>query len=285
MSYNFFPKEKEGLIRIDKLELLIGELVKPEKTIAIGGGALLFKPMEAIREIIRQKVKNLTVYTLIGDMDIDLLMGVNAITHLHSSYVGLPMIGMARNFRRVLEGDSNVKYHEWTELGMVRAFQAGALGTPYVLVRSFLGSDLVSLRDDFVEVEYNSKKYVRVPAINPDLAIVHAYAADPHGNVYCPEDRLLEDFITLPALCSKELLVTVEKLITEEEGRQMTNQILFSYLDVDYIAVTPNGAWPSGFPPFYPTDMSHLMEYSGMATVPETLELYLQEHVRQKEED
>ena len=272
----------EKMVVIGTVEDLVRQVITPNKKISFGGAALFLKPMEVVREIIRQGIKNLKVYTLIGDLDIDLLLAVRAISELHSSYVGLPMVGMAKHFRNALEKEQSVTFYEWTELSMVRAFQAGAIGTPAIMLRSLLGSDLVQLREDFEEVTYQGQKYIQVPAIVPDLAIVHAYAADENGNVYYPKHHALDEFSTLPAQCAKELFVTVEKLITNEEGRKLVQHgqsTMFSSIDTDYVAEAPKGAWPSGFPPFYAIDMGHIMTYSGMAQNPETFEMYLQEYI------
>lgn len=271
------------MTEIRDLSDIVSEIIKPGVKLAIGGAAMLMKPMEIIREIIRQGIKDFQVITLIGDLDIDLLSGVGAITEVHSSYIGLPMVGMANNFRRAIEKSKTLKYHEWTELSMVRAYQAGRMGVPFVPVRSLLGSDLVKIRPDFEEITYQERKFVQIPSIQPDIAIVHAYAADPHGNIYYPKYHILDEFSTLPALCAKTLFVTVEKVITEEEGREVSDRVMFSYLDVDYIAETPNGALPSGFPPLYAVDMGHYMAYSGSSRSTEGFQSYLANNVIHKE--
>lgn len=271
------------MTKIADLDEIVSEVIQPKKKIAIGGGAMLLKPMEVIREIIRQEIKDLHIITLIGDLDIDLLAGVGAVSELHSSYVGLPMIGMAGNFRRVIEKEKTLMYHEWSECGMIRAFQAGAIGLPNVAIRTILGSDLVKIRPDFEEITFKGKKYVQVPSIFPDIAIIHAYAADSNGNVYYPKNHILDGFSTLPALCSSQLFVTVEKMITSEEARQIPDRLMFSYLEVDYISEVPRGAWPSGFPPFYAVDMGHMMTYSGISRTPDGFRNYLEENVLKKE--
>ncbi len=262
---------------------LVDQIIISDIKIAIGGAAFFLKPMEIIREIIRQKKRNLKIITLIGDLDIDLLIGVKAIKELDSCYVGLPMIGMARNFRNAIEKDKDLLFREWSELSMVRAFQAGAMGVPFVTIRSLLGSDLVKVREDFHEIDYKGKKYIQIPALSPDLALIHAYAADVNGNIYYQEGHVLDEFSTLPALSSNKLFVTVEKFITEEEGRKINTQIMFSYLDVDYIAKAPNGAYPTGFPPIYSGDMGHIMTYSGMIMSSEGFQEYLNKNVLRKE--
>ena len=270
------------MTKIGNLADIVRETITPNTKLAIGGGAMFLKPMEAIREIIRQKIKDLIIYTLIGDFDIDLLIGVGAIKELHSCYVGLPMLGMAKNFRKSIEKDRNLIFHEWTELSMVRAFQAGALGLPVTHVRSILGTDFVTIRPDFKEVEIDNKKYVQIPSISPDIALIHAYAADTTGNIYYPKFHVLDDFSTLPALSSKELFVTVERIITPQEGRDLLSQgqsLMFSYLDVDYIVHAPRGAFPTGFPPEYAGDMGHLMTYSGMSTSTEGFNMYLEQFI------
>ncbi|MHA1972604.1 MAG: CoA transferase subunit A [Candidatus Hodarchaeales archaeon] len=271
-----------------ELSEIISRVIKPEISIAIGGGAMFTKPMEVVREIIRQKIKDLHVITLIGDMDIDLLVGAGLVRSLHASYVGLPMIGMARNFRRAIEKEHSLDFYEWTELSMVRAFQAGAMGVPKVAIRSLLGSDLVRVREDFKEVEIEGQKYIEIPALNPDLTIIHAYAADYNGNIFYPNYHVLDDFSLLPAFCSKKLLVSVEKMITNEEGRKIMESgqpSMFSYLEVDYVVVTPKGALPTGFPPLYAGELGEIMSYSGMAYSKEGFTSYLEEYVYKKSKE
>ncbi|MHA2341725.1 MAG: CoA-transferase [Candidatus Hodarchaeales archaeon] len=152
------------MVKIDTVSNIVNEIIKPSTKIAIGGGAMFLKPMEIVREIIRQKITDLHVVTLIGDLDVDLLIGVNAVSELDSCYIGLPMIGMAKNFRNAVE-QGNIIFNEWTEFSMVRALQAGAMGTPAIMLRSILGSDFVN-REDFKEVIYNDKPYIEVPAIS-----------------------------------------------------------------------------------------------------------------------
>ncbi|MHA1228076.1 MAG: CoA transferase subunit A [Candidatus Hodarchaeales archaeon] len=268
-----------------ELSEIISKAIKPGMSIAIGGGAMFTKPMEVVREIIRQKIKDLHIVTLIGDMDVDLLIGAGAVKSLHASYVGLPMIGMARNFRRAIEKDHSLDFYEWTELSMVRAFQAGAMGVPKVAIRSLLGSDLIKVRKDFNEIEVEGKKYVEIPALNPDLAIVHAYAADNNGNIFYPKYHVLDDFSLLPAFCSKQLLVSVEKKITNQEGRELIEKgqpAMFSYLEVDYVIEAPKGALPTGFPPMYAGELGEIMTYSGMAYSEDGFNTYLEEYVYDK---
>ncbi|MFW9996428.1 MAG: CoA transferase subunit A [Candidatus Odinarchaeota archaeon] len=263
---------------------IVTDIIKPGIKLAIGGAAMLYKPMEVIREIIRQNIKDLHVITLIGDLDIDLLAGVGAISELHSCYVGLPMVGMAQNFRRAIEKEKTLVFHEWSELAMVQAFQGGAMGIPLVAIRSLLGSDLVKVRSDFEEVTINGKKYVQIPSLYPDVAVIHAWAADENGNVYYPKYHILDEFSTLPALCSKTLFVSVEEMVSNKEGREMVDQVMFSYLDVDHVAVVPKGALPSGFPPLYAGEMGHYMSYSGVSRTPEGFQHYLEENVLEQED-
>lgn len=268
------------MVIIDTVSNIVREIIKPSKKIAIGGGAMFLKPMEIVREIIRQKITDLHVFTLIGDLDIDLLIGVSALSELDSSYIGLPMIGMARNFRNAVE-QGDIIFNEWTELSMVKAFQAGAMGTPTVMLRSILGSDLVKFREDFEEVIYNDKPYIQVPAITTDVAIVHAFQGDRNGNVYYPKHHALDDFSTLPAKAASVLFVSVEKIISNEEGRKLVENghaVMFSSLDVDYLAEATKGAFPTGFPPLYASEMGHLMTYSGLQQAG-MFSQYLEEHV------
>ena len=267
---------KEKLVAVDE----VVSVVKDGDSIGIGGASLVYKPMAVIRGIIRQGIKDLIVYTLMGDVDVDMLIGTGCIRSLRVGYVGFPMIGMAPNFRRAAE-NGQIEVEEYSELTFCLGLRAGYMGIPFFPTRSLLGSDILKIRKDFkvFDCPITNQKLVAIPAIKPDVALVHGYQADPYGNVQGLERQIMIDFITSMAKSANKTIVSVEKIISHEEVLQHPEKIILPHYEVDFLVEVPYGAHPSGFLPLYPPDITHLAEYRMAASNPESFRGYMEKYV------
>lgn len=261
------------------LEEAIG-IIKNGDSIGIGGASLVYKPMALIRAIIKREIKNLTVYTLMGDIDVDMLIGAGCIKSVCAGYVGFPMIGMAPNFRRAAE-NGEIEVKESSELSFCLGLRAAYMGIPFFPTRSLLGSDLLKIRRDYkvFDCPVTNQKLVAIPAIKPDVALIHGYQADPYGNVQAIERQIMIDFITSIAKSANKTIVSVEKIINHEEVLQHPEKTILPHYEVDFIVEIPYGTHPSGFLPLYPPDITHLGEYRTAAADPESFGRYLEKYV------
>jgi glutaconate CoA-transferase subunit A len=141
--------------------------------------------------------------------------------------------------------------------------QAGAHNLPFVPVLGLIGSDYLRVRKDLKTIKdpYTENEYVAVPAIIPDVAVIHAYKGDRFGGLTTHsyrEERLL-------AMASKVTIAVVEELLEPDEVVPGLYEVYISPLHVDAVVVSPGGAHPTECPGKYKTDFKHLDEYMAAA--------------------
>ena len=158
-------------------------------------------------------------------------------------------------------------------------FQAAEKGVPFMPLRGIIGSDILVHRPDWRVIDNpfdTDDPIVLLPALKPDVVLIHAPMADRAGNVWIGRQRELATM----AHAGRRTVVTVEKLVA---GNLLDDPILAAgtlpgfYLDT--IAVTANGCWPLGLPDHYAADLGHLGEYARLAATPEGFARYLEQYV------
>jgi glutaconate CoA-transferase subunit A len=159
------------------------------------------------------------------------------------------------------------------------AFQAAEKGVPFMPLRGILGSDVLKYRPDWRVIDNpfaNSDPIVLLPAIKPDVALIHAPMADRAGNVWIGRQRELATM----AHAAAKTVVTVEKIV---DGDLLADPVLAAGVlpgfYVERVAVAENGCWPLGLPDHYAADLAHLAEYAKLAATAEGFKRYLDEHV------
>ncbi len=240
-------------------------------------------PMEATRALIRRGVKRLHLVALpTSSLQADLLIGVGAIATLETSAVSLGEFGLAPRFTEaVLAG--KIRMLDATCPALHAAFQAAEKGVPFMPLRGIIGSDILAHRPDWRVMDNpfaNSDPIVLLPAIKPDVALIHAPMADRAGNVWIGRQRELATM----AHAAAKTVVTVEKI---HDGNLLDDPVLAAGVlpgfYVESIALAPNGCWPLGLPDHYAADLTHLAEYARMAASAEGFKRYLEEYVYAKQ--
>jgi glutaconate CoA-transferase subunit A len=241
-------------------------------------------PMEATRALIRRGVKNLHLVALpTSTLQADLLIGAGAIATLETSAVSLGEFGPAPRFTdAILNG--RIRMLDATCPALHAAFQAAEKGVPFMPLRGILGSDVLKYRPDwrvidnpFADTPFaEGDPIVLLPAIKPDVALIHAPMADLAGNVWIGRQRELATM----AHAAARTIVTVERI---HDGDLLADPVLAAGVlpgfYVERIAVAENGCWPLGLPDRYAADLAHLAEYARMAATAEGFAKYLDEHV------
>src|SRR5262249_22222518 len=140
-------------------------------------------PFATAHEIVRQKRTGLTLCRSGADILFDMLIAAGCVKRVVFGYVGNPGIGLGHAFRRAAESGA-IEVEDWTNFAMVLRLHAGALGVPFLPTASLVGGDLPNHIDARpIVCPYTGERLSTVPAINPDVAIVHAQFADEEGNV------------------------------------------------------------------------------------------------------
>lgn len=260
----------------------ISKIIKDGDTVAIGGSWLGSHPMAVIREIIRQRIKNLIAITVVGSIDVDLLIGAGCLSRLMFSFVSMEAFGLAPNFRRAIEKEG-LPYDEITGLAVIIGLEAGGRNVPFLPYRGPFGSDLVKFRPEFykeIKCPFTGEDLIAAAAIVPDVAIIHATRADHTGNVQI-DGTSGTDVEMMRA--AKKRIVSVEEIVSPEEIRRNPAKTKIPGFQVDMVIEAPLGAHPCSCAPDYVFDPWHIMKYMQAARSPETFQQYIDEYVMKPE--
>jgi glutaconate CoA-transferase subunit A len=210
-------------------------------------------------------------------MDVDLLIAAGAIRRCEESYVGFEQdFGLAPAYRRAAEA-GEIEIAESCCVTMLTQLRATEMGLPFLPVRGVKGSDLRRLHPEYGEVTcpFTGEVLVAVPALRPDVAVLHAPIGDRYGNLHLDQPYVLDERF---AGASKMVVATVDRVVSTEEvtGAGVT---IPAHL-VAAVAAVPYGAHPTSCYPNYAYDREHLAEYVQAAqSGGDDLAKYLQQYV------
>lgn len=232
--------------------------VRDGDCIAIGGGLSCRAPMALLRELVRQEVQGLKVVGSAHGIDVDLLCGAGAVAVSGESYVGFEQdFGMAPNYRRACEAGA-VAVQDTCCYTLVQQLRAAIAGLPFLPVHSVRGTGFITLHPGYKTMlcPYTGQELLLVPALQPDVALLHAQYGDAHGNLRIEGPPVAD---ILFAKASKKVIATVEQLIPTAAlaGKGVT----IPYFYVTALAEVPYGAHPTSCYPLYAYDRRHTAEY------------------------
>jgi glutaconate CoA-transferase subunit A len=220
----------------------VAELIGDGDAVAMEGFTQLI-PFAAGHEILRQGRRDLELIRMTPDVLYDQMIGAGAARKLVFSYGGNPGVGSLHRMRDAVEHGwpAPLELEEHSHAGMANRYVAGASNMPCAILRGYLGTDLVG-RTQVRELEcpFTGERLVAVPALNPDVAVIHAQEADRAGNVQLWGIPGVQKEAVLAA---RRSLVTVERIVDELEPRP--GGVIIPGWAIDAVAEVPNGAWPS----------------------------------------
>jgi glutaconate CoA-transferase, subunit A len=224
-------------------------------------------------EIIRQRRRDLTLCRLTPDLIYDQMIAAGCASKLVFSWAGNPGVGSLHAFRRAVEGRALV-IEEYSHFGMVARFSAGAARLPFWTLRDYQGTDLprVNPRIKSVTCPYTGEALATVPALNPDVTIVHAQRADARGNT---QIWGLLGVQKEAAFASGRVIIVVEELVDESVIRADPNRTLIPAAIVDAVVVEPWGAHPSYAQGYYDRDNDFYVAWEAISKDPAALTRYL----------
>jgi glutaconate CoA-transferase subunit A len=236
-------------------------------------------PMAATRALIRRGVKRLHLVALpTSSLQADLLIGAGCVATLETSAVSLGEFGPAPRFCAAVT-DGSIAMKDATCPALHAALQAAEKGVPFMPLRGLIGSDVLKYRSDWKVIDSpfgNNDPIVLLPAIKPDVALLHAPMADSLGNVWIGRQREL----AMMAHAAEKTVVTVERM---HDGNLLDDPVLAAGtlpgFYVEAIAVAERGCWPLPLPDHYGADAEHLALYARMAATPEGFAEYLDKYV------
>jgi len=235
--------------------------------------------MAAVREIIRQGKKDLTVAKTLASFDVELLLAANLVKKVITSWLSIGVRwGVSKIMRDRVES-GKVEFEEWSNLGMNLRFKAGAMGVPFLPTFAMLGSDLIKHNNcKVITCPYTGLKLAAVPALFPDVAFIHAQRADKYGNVIIDGPVAADPDI---ARAAKHVVVTVEEIVDTSEIRREADKTAIPFFMVDAVVWAPFGSHPYDCYGCYDIDDEHVDAYVNLIETKgvDAAQEYLQEYV------
>jgi glutaconate CoA-transferase subunit A len=245
--------------------------------VAIGGFGSNRLPTSVCHEILRQRRKDLTLAGHTATHDFQIMSAGKVFKRCDVAYViGLEARGLSSGARRYLESGA-VECCEWSNYAMALRFKAAAMGVSFLPGRDMLGSDTFKYSAAVaVKCVFTGKLYCLMPALWPDVAMIHVHQSDVNGN--CQVKGIsIADFEL--ARAAKRLIITCERLVPEDWIRADPNQTVIPHYLVDAVCEVPYGSFPGNMPLEYYSDEEHLNLWltteKDPAAVPAFLDKYI----------
>jgi glutaconate CoA-transferase subunit A len=234
-------------------------------------------PFAAGHEIIRQGCKDLVLARATPDLIYDQMVAAGCARKVIFSYMGNPGVGSLRITRSEIE-KGNLEWEEYSHFSMITRLQAGAAGLPFLPMNPTAAGDLESANPNYRRIKdpYSSAEVITVPALNPDVAIVHVQRADSSGNAHIwgiiGEQREA-------AFAAKRVILTAEEIVSQDVIRSDPNRTLIPGFIVSAVCHVPFAAHPSYTQGYYDRDNSFYLEWDAISSQEETVQAYLEEWV------
>lgn len=242
------------------LAAAVAKHVNDGDTVAMEGFTHLI-PHAAGHEVIRQKRKRLTAVRMTPDLIYDQLIGMGCVDKVIFSWCGNPGVGSLHRMRDAIENGwpAPLAYEEHSHAALANAYEAGAAGLPFAVFRGYIGVDLPKVTPTIrtIKCPYTGETLATVPAIRPDVTIVHALRADRAGNV------LIEGIVGVQkaaVLAAKRAIVTVEEVV-DDFGPRSPNTVILPAWTVSAVVVAPGGAHPSYAQGYYKRDNAYYKQW------------------------
>jgi len=256
--------EKKDHSMREKLTTLeqAAKLVKDGDSVAIGGIMYSRTPMGMIREIVMSGVKGLTVSRLLFSFESDLMFVAGSVSAAVTSWISMGVTwGVSKVMRHYAE-HGIVKIEEWSHSALNLRYKAAALGVPFLPTLSMLGSDLMkhtSVKE--MDCPFTGKKLCLVPALFPDVAIIHVQRADKYGNAQVDGMPFADADMARGA---GKVIITTEEIVSSDRIRRESDRTLIPFFCVDAVVEAPFGSYPHECPGLYHADYEFFHKYADL---------------------
>ncbi|MGD2156455.1 MAG: CoA-transferase [Anaerolineales bacterium] len=262
--------------KLTSLSEAVARYVRDGATIYAAGFTHLI-PFAAGHEIIRQERKDLVLARATPDLIYDQIIAAGCARKVIFSYMGNPGVGSLRMARAAIES-GELEWEEYSHFSMISRLQAGATGVPFMPMNPTAAGDLEHANPQYrmVSDPYSGRDVVVVPALKPDVAIVHVQRADANGNAHIwgiiGEQKEA-------AFASQYVILTAEEIVSEDVIRSDPNRTLIPGFIVDAVCSVPHCAHPSYTQGYYDRDNSFYLEWDQISRSRERVQDYLDEWV------
>jgi glutaconate CoA-transferase subunit A len=261
----------------------VRDLVHDGEYLAVGGFGSVRIPTAVLHEILRQGKQDLGVAGHTATHDFQILCAGNltgrgrTVACVDIAYIiGLEARGLSPHARRVMES-GEVQFTEWTNYSLAVRFKAAAMGLPFLPCRTMLGTD--TFRHSAAKVvicPFTGAKLVALPALYPDVAVIHVHEADRYGNCRIRGTTVADADV---ARAAKRLIITCERVIADDEIRQDPSRTIIPFYCVDAVCEVPFGSYPANMPGEYYSDEEHLRQWLQAERDLTQFRAFLDEHI------
>jgi glutaconate CoA-transferase subunit A len=268
-------KPKLAPNKLVSMKEAIADSVKPGCHLYIEGFTHLIS-FAAAHEIIRQEIKDLTAIRLTPDLVYDQLIEAGLVKKLVFSWAGNPGVGSLHALRRVSQKDSvkRIEMEEYSHFGMVARLLAGSSGLPFWPLKNYEGTHIAESNPKIKSLNcpYTGEKFATVPALHPDVTIVHVQRADKEGNA---QVWGLMGTQKEAAFASKKVIVVAEEIVDTQLIRRDPNRTLIPGILVDHVVHEPWGCHPSYAQGYYDRDNQFYVDWEEISRDPVSYKNYL----------
>lgn len=274
----FFRKKNRKMTnKVMNLKTAVETYVHDGDYLAIGGFGANRTPVAACHEIVRQKKKNMGFAGHTATHDMEILSAGEVYDRLDVAYVvGLEARGLSTCSRKYVQS-GKVQVTEWTNYALTVRLKAAAMGVPYLPARNMMGTDTFKYSaGKTANCPYTGKKLNLLPALSPDVSFIHVHEADVYGN--CRFKGITVADLDL-ANASKRLIITTERLISNNEIKHDPSSTRIPFHLVDAVCEVPFGAYPGTMPYEYFSDEDHIKTWLTVEKDSDKFKEFLNENI------
>lgn len=274
-----FRQKNRGLVnKVTTIEQAVSENIKDGDYLAVGGFGHVRIPSAILYEVVRQGKRNLGMAGHTSIYDSDVLATGGCMDRCDISYViGYEIRGLSASARRAFQSKA-IRKTDWSNGALAWRFAAGAAGLSFIPSRHMLGTDTFKRSAArTVDCPFTGKKYCALPALYPDVGIVHVHNADSYGNAQVTDGILVSDAHL--ARSAKKVIITCERLIPHDEIRANPQATTIPYWCVDAVVEVPYGSHPGNMPGEYWFDEEYFKSYLDSVKTEEGTEKFYKEFI------
>jgi glutaconate CoA-transferase subunit A len=255
-------KERDRSLREKVMSLEEATALVPDgASVGIGGSTLSRTPMAMIWALIRAGRKDLFCSRSITSCEGELLFASGTSRHILTSWFSQGIVwGVSRIMRSYTE-TGRARFEEWSHMAVGLRFRAGAMGVPFLPMRSMMGSDVLGQLPDTRQIDcpFTGEKLVLVPALNPDVALIHVQRCDAYGNAQIEGLPFMDVDL---AMAANRVILTTERIVSNDQIRRAPDQTKIPFMAVDAVVDAPFGSAPHECYGLYEPLFAHLDGYA-----------------------
>lgn len=239
------------------------ELVSDGDQVAIGGCTASRTPFAMIWALVRARKRDLHVSRSIVSTEGDIFYASGISSHVMTSWFSQGIVWGISKVMRAYTESGRARFEEWSHMAMGMRYRAGAMGIPFMPMRSMLGSDVLAQTQGAnpMKCPFTGEPLLLVPALNPDIALIHVQRCDRYGNAQIDGLQFMDLDI---AMAANRVILTTERIVSNDQIRRMPDQTKIAFFTVDAVVEAPFGCAPHECYGCYEPFFQHLDMYADL---------------------